>query len=49
MIRAARVFEAFDDVMLLALVIVALPVAILVIGMPVVLLVWLVAGIAQSW
>ena len=49
MIRAARVVEAFDDVMLLALVVVALPVVILVIGLPVALLIWLVAGIAQSW
>ena len=49
MIRAARVVEAFDDVTLLALVIVALPVVILVIGLPVALVIWLVAGIAQSW
>jgi hypothetical protein len=44
-----RVVEAFNDVMLLALVIAAIPVAILAIGTPVGLLIWLVTSIVRSW
>jgi hypothetical protein len=47
--RWLRVVQSLDDVMLLGMVVVAVPVVILLIGLPVMLVAWLITGIAARW